>query len=304
MNPLQTAITALSVGSLYALAALGIGLLFGVLRLINFAQGAFITIGAFALLVPSSDATATMFIGAWPSVPRILAIVAIVAVLALLSELAVFRRLRDASPATLMIASFAVGYILQNLVIMVYGSRPKAAGLWPGLMDEINITPSLAVPQLSLLVVAITGILLIALVLFLKYTNAGLHMRAAADDFRMARLLGVSANRVIALAFALSGGLAGIASLILVVQTGVMDFDLGVPLMLFAFIATVIGGMGSLFGAVVGGYVVGILTVVFQALLPPDYRGFRDAFVFLLVILLLLVRPNGLVLSKAAKQRV
>ena len=140
--------------------------------------------------------------------------------------------------------------------------------------------------------------------LFLKKTSYGLQMRAAAEDFRMARLLGVRANFVISLAFAISGLLAAVISLLFVAQTGVASIRMGVPLMLFAFIATVIGGMGSLVGAVVGGFVVGIMSVLLQVFLPVDLRSFRDAFVFFAVILILLFRPEGLVQVKAAKERI
>lgn len=303
-NLLQIIVTALSLGSLYALTALGIGLIFGVLRLVNFAYGAFITAGAFALIVPSQEADAPMAIGALPPVPLVLCVVAVVAVLAVLSEAAVFRRLRNASPATLMIASFALGYTLQNVIIIIYGSRPKAAGLWSTLMESVTLTDTIGVPRLQFVVIGLTVVFLAGLVLFLSRTSLGFQMRAAAEDFQMARMLGVRGNRVIATAFALSGIIAAISSLILVVQTGVLDYEMGVPLMLFGFISTVIGGMGSLVGTVVGGYLVGAMSVLLQAFLPEDARGFRDAIVFALVIVILLLRPQGLVSSPAMKERV
>ena len=150
---LQIIIDALSLGSFYALAALaalGIGLLFGVLRLINFAHGDFITVGAFALIVPSLAAESTMFIGNFHFIPLIVTIIVIVVVLALISEFAVFKPLRDASPATLMIGSFALGYIIQNLIIMFYGGRPKAVGLWSSLNQGITLMEGVQVPQLQM----------------------------------------------------------------------------------------------------------------------------------------------------------
>ena len=215
-----------------------------------------------------------------------------------------FRRLRNASPATLMIASFALGYTLQNVIIIIYGSRPKAAGLWSNLMESVTLTDTIGVPRLQFVVIGLTVVFLAGLVLFLARTSLGFQMRAAAEDFQMARMLGVRGNRVIATAFALSGIIAAISSLILVVQTGVLDYEMGVPLMLFGFISTVIGGMGSLVGTVVGGYLVGAMSVLLQALLPEDVRGFRDAIVFALVIVIMLLRPQGLVSSPAMKERV
>jgi branched-chain amino acid transport system permease protein len=150
--------------------------------------------------------------------------------------------------------------------------------------------------------VAVT--LLVTLVLFLKKTPLGIQLRAAAENFQMARLLGVPANRVIAIAFAISGILGGTISLLFVIQTGTLDIRMGVMPTVYAFFATVIGGIGSLPGAVVGGYIVGIVSVLLQSYLPEEMRAFRDAGVFTLVILILLVRPQGLIVTSAAKERV
>ena len=142
------------------------------------------------------------------------------------------------------------------------------------------------------------------LVLFLKKTKWGVHMRAAAEDFQMARMLGVKANLVIMLAVAISGALAATVSLLFVVQTGILSIQMGTSLMLFAFIATVIGGMGSLLGAVVGGFTIGFVSIIFQSFLPDDIKIYRDVFVFLIVIVILLARPQGIVMSSASKERV
>ncbi len=301
---IQVIIDGLSLGSFYALAALGIGLLFGVLRLINFAHGMFITVGAFSLIIPSLNVEATPFIGAFNPFFLIISVVILIAILALISEFTVFRPLRKASDSTLMVGSFALGFILQNLVIIIYGGRPKAIGLWPDLSLGVQIMENVSVPRLQFFIIFTTVFLMGCLVLFLKKTKWGIHMRAAAEDFQMARMLGVKANLVIMLAVAISGGLAAAVSLLFVVQTGILDFRMGTNLMLFAFIATVIGGMGSLLGAVVGGFTVGFVSIIFQSFLPGEIKIYRDVFVFLIVILILLVRPQGIVLSSAAKERV
>jgi branched-chain amino acid transport system permease protein len=300
---LQNLIDALSLGSLYALAALGIGLMFGVLRLINFAHGDLITVGAYALIAPGADVTARMLIGDWPLLPMVVAICAIVVAFALLSDLLLFRWLREASPPSLMIASFAAGYIIENGILVIYGARPKGIDLWPSLGRQIEIG-ALRVPQLQLVTIGVTIVLMVAMTVFLKRTSFGVQMRAAAEDFKMARYLGVRANFVIGLAFSISGILAAVASLLYVSQSGSLSFVLGVPLMLFALIATVIGGMGSLVGAVVGGFTVGFISTMLQAYLPEGLRSFRDAFVFAIVILILLFRPSGLIPTKALVQRI
>jgi branched-chain amino acid transport system permease protein len=299
----QNLIDALSLGSLYALAALGVGLLFGILRLVNFAHGDFITIGAYALIVPSMDVTAQLFIGNWNWALMIPAIVLIVVIAALISDALVFRPLRRASAPTLMIASFAVSYVIQNGILMFYGARPKAANLWSGL-DQAVLVGELRVPVLQVVTIGVTLLLMAGLTLFLKRTAFGVMMRAAAEDFRMAQYLGVRGNLVIGLAFAISGILAAAVSLLYLSQTGTLSPSMGVPLALFAFVATVIGGMGSLLGAVVGGFLVGIVVVMLQAYLPEELRVFRDAFAFAFVILILLVRPAGIVPTRAFIERV
>lgn len=300
---LQNLIDAISLGSIYALTALGIGLLFGILRLINFAHGDFITIGAYALIVPSADVTARLLIGGLPFAVMIPLVCLIVIIAALLSDALVFRPLRRASSPTLMIASFAVSYIIQNGVMMAYGSRPKAVDLWSGANTQILIG-DLRVPMLQLIVLVVTLVLMTALTLFLKKTPYGVQMRAAAEDFRMATYLGVRGNVVIGLAFAISGILAAAVSLLYTTQSGSLSHTMGLPLALFAFVAVVVGGMGSLVGAVVGGFTIGMIVTMLQAYLPPDLRAFRDAFAFAFVILVLLLRPAGLVPSRATFERV
>lgn len=300
---LQNLIDAVSLGSIYALVALGIGLLFGILRLINFAHGDFITVGAYALIVPSADVTARLLIGGWPWPVMIPTICLIVIVAALLTDALVFRPLRRASSPSLMIASFAVSYIIQNGVLMAYGARPKAVDLWSGANSQILIG-ELRVPMLQLVTLVVTLVLMGALTLFLKKTPYGIQMRAAAEDFRMAQYLGVRGNLVIGLAFAISGILAGVVSLLTTTQSGSLSHTMGVPLALFAFVAVVVGGMGSLVGAVVGGFAIGLIVTMLQAYLPPDLRAFRDAFAFAFVILVLLVRPSGLVPARSTIERV
>jgi branched-chain amino acid transport system permease protein len=300
---MQNAVDALSLGSIYALAALGIGLLFGMLRLINFAHGDFITIGAFGLIIPSRSEIAAMGVGALPLVIMVPVVCTIVVAAALLSDRLVFKPLRKGAPPTLMIASFSVGYIIQNTILVIYGARPKAINLWSALGEQVHIG-ALRASRLELVTIGVTILLMLALTAFLKWTPYGVQIRAAAEDFQMARYLGVKANAAIGTAFALSGVLAAVVSLLFVSQTGTLTNVMGVPLMLYAFIATVVGGMGSLIGAVVGGFAVGFLAVMLQAYLSSDLRSFRDAFVFAAVVCVLLLRPAGIIPTKALIQRV
>ena len=300
---LQVLFDALSLGSLYALGALGIALIFGVMRLVNFAHGDYIAFCVFAMLWPSIDAAAIVFAGNLPTVILVPFILAVGAGLSVLSEIVVFRRFRNANPATMMIASFALGFVIKYFLLMLYSSRPKSIDLWSNLTQQVEVFGA-RIPPLQVITIGVTIVILIALTAFLKRTRFGLEMRAAAENFTMARMLGVRANRVIMLAFAVSGMLAAAVGLILVTQTGTVDINMGANLMLVAFVATVIGGLGSLPGAVLAGYLIGAATVIMQVVLPPDARPFRDAFVYGAVIVMLIWRPNGLFASKAAKQRV
>jgi branched-chain amino acid transport system permease protein len=300
---LQIVFDALSLGSLYALGALGIALIFGVMRLVNFAHGDYIAFCIFALLWPSIDAAAIVFLGTLPAFLLIPLILAIGAGLAVLSELLVFRRFRNANPATMMIASFALGFVIRYVLLMLYSSRPKSVDLWSNLSLPVEILGA-RIPLLQVITIGVTLAVLLGLTVFLKRTRFGLEMRAAAENFTMARMLGIQANRVIMLAFALSGMLAAAVGLILATQTGTADIQMGASVMLVAFIATVIGGLGSLAGAVIAGFLIGGASVLMQVVLPLEARPFRDAFVYGAVILTLIWRPDGIFAPKAAKQRV
>ena len=300
---IQNLVDALALGSLYALTALGIGLIFGVMRLINFAHGDFIMVGAFSLVVPSSAATSVLLIGAWPAPALAAAVCVVVVALALATERLAFRPLRRADPSVLLITSFALSFFLQHAVIAIHGGRPKSANIWPQLIDPV-VVGGVRIPQLQIVTIVVTLALLIALVLFLKRTAVGVAMRAASEDFLTARLLGIRANRVIAAAFAISGLLAAVVSLLYVAQTSVLSFHMGVPLVLFAFVATVVGGMGSLGGAVLGGFVVGMGSVFFQLVLPLAWRSNRDVWVYALVLAILLLRPSGIIRKRSIEEKV
>lgn len=300
---LQVAVDALSLGSLYALAALGIGLIFGVMRLVNFAHGDLITAGAYALIIPSSNAAAVLFIGALPWMVMVCLIVGMVVLLAILMERFAFRPLRRADETTLLIASFALSYFLQYSILAIYGGRPKALDIGSSLSDMVALGPVL-ISKLDLVTIVVTMTLLGGLASFMRWSSFGVQIRAATQDFRMARMLGVRANAVIAMAFGISGLLAAVVSLLLVVRVGVLNPRLGIPLSMMGFVATVIGGMGSLLGCVVGGFLVGAISSILQMILPEALRPSRDAFVFISVILMLLLRPNGLIQTKSSKERV
>ena len=289
----QYAIDALNVGGLYALMALGIGLIFGIMRLINFAHGEIVMVGAYAMWLVVEMPT--------PVVVGFSLIV--VALVALPIERVAFRPLREASPSTLLIAAFAVSYFLQNMAVMVFGARPKPFAFADILSGNVEIG-GLRIAVLQLVTLALTALALAGLTLLLKRTSIGVQLRAASQDFRAARLCAVRANRVIAFAFVLSGLLGWVVSFVYSAQLAQLSPAMGVRPVVIGFVATILGGLGSLVGAVAGGFLVGALTVCLDAMLPVELRVFKEAFLFGLVLVILLARPQGLIAVAALKERV
>jgi branched-chain amino acid transport system permease protein len=290
---LQHVVDALSLGSLYALLALGVALIFGIMNLLNFAYGELIMIGAYSLYV-MRDA---------PFVVQVIGCLAVVVLASVLLERLAFRPVRGADPAVLLVTSFALSFVLQSLAIIVFGARAKGIAL-PDWLSASTSIGSLQIDTLSIVTVVTAAIVLVSLAFFLQRTPIGVQMRAAAESFSTARLVGVRANRVIVMAFVLSGLLAALAAILIVAQGGEATPTMGSAPVLVAFVATIIGGMGSLSGAVLGGFFLGVLTVVLQVELPLSLRPYRDAFVYGAVLFVLLVRPGGLVAVKTAFQRV
>jgi branched-chain amino acid transport system permease protein len=289
----QHVVDALTLGSLYALFALGIALIFGIMRLINFAHGELIMLAGYTIVLLAGAPFLVVVFGS--------IVVAVVA--ALLMDRVAFRPVRGANAATLLVTSFAVSFLVQNLLILTEGSTPKATSISTSITESVDIG-GVAISRLDIVTVVATVVLLAALGAFLSRTTMGVQMRAAAENFDVARLMGVRADRVIATAFGISGVLAGVGALLLVAETGTVSPTLGLNPVLIAFVATVMGGLGTLTGAVLGGYVLGALTVVLQVALPIELRSYRDAIAYAIVILVLVARPQGLVVSRAVEARV
>lgn len=279
----QNLLTALSLGSLYALIALGIALIFGVLGLVNFAYGELIMIGGYSLLAFHS----------MPFAPAAALTILVVAFCALAMERAAFRPVRGASGETMLMTSFAVSSFLQGGARLAEGSDPQSVDLLPGLGTSVDVA-GLTVGKLDIATIAVTVALLAALAAFLRRAPLGLQMRAAAEDFRMARALGVRADRVVAVAFAISGGLAAIAAIFLVARSGTLDPGMGLAPVLVGFVATVLGGLGRLWAAVLGAYVLALVTILLAAYLPAGVAPYRDALVYLAVIVIMIIRPHGI----------
>lgn len=287
MNQLiQSLVDAISAGAVLGLAALAIGLVFGVIRLANFATGEIITAAAYSLIL-------TWDLGWYVSIP----ISIVVAVLiSLLMEIAVFSRMRNHGPATLLIASFGLSFLLQRVYELVFGNNVRSAPVASGLAQSIDIG-GIRVQMLSVTTIVLAAALLIALQLFLTKTSLGLQLKAAAADFRTARLVGIPAGRVIGLSFALSGILAAAVAFVLTVQSGAVGPNFGVRITILALVGAVIGGIDKISGSLAGGFLVGFVTSMLASWLPQEMTNFKDAFVFVLVIGVLLFKPSGLLIK-------
>ena len=288
----QQIINALSLGSTYALLALGLALVFGVMGLVNFAYGELVTITGYTMYLLTVNGVAW-----WISV---CAGIAFATVASLLMERFAFRPLRNASFLTLLFSSFALSVIIQNVFRAAVSPRTKGIEGPALLIRAVHIGP-LSISWLSIITITVGVACLVGLTLFMRGSLSGIGMRAAAENFSVARLMGVRANRVIALAFVISGLLAGVAGVLWVSRSGSVDPSMGFTPILKAFIATVIGGLGSLPGAVLGGFILAAAEVFFIAVLPTSVAPFSDPFALLLVIMILYFKPNGLLAPVAER---
>jgi branched-chain amino acid transport system permease protein len=286
----QQIINSLSLGSIYALLALGLSMVYGVLGMLNFAYGELVTICGYSMLLATK-------LGA-PFVAVALIGVATAAIASVLMELIAFRPLRGASFVTLLFTSFAVSQLIQNGLRQAVSVRSKGIPV-PELFDHAVTLGSIRVGILPILTATIGGISLIVLTAFLRRSRAGLAMRAASQDFTTARLNGVRANRVISLAFAISGVLAGIAGVLWVARTTSVNPTSGFVPVIEAFIASVIGGLGNLQGAVIGGFFLGTLEVFLHATLPGFLLPYAQAASLLVIVVILWIRPQGLAGQRA-----
>lgn len=289
---LQQTVNAFALGGTYALLALGLAMVFSTMGLINFAHGELMTIAGYILMACGLAGVPFAL-----SVP--LAICAAV-IAAVAMERVAFRPVRNASGATMLVTSFAVSMILQVLFQNFISARSQAV-LLPQVLSESVRFGGLVIGVNKIAAIATTIVMLIFLDRFMKHHRIGIAMRAAAEDFSVARLMGIRANTVIAGAFALSGFLAGVAAVLWVSQRASVDPLMGFTPVLKAFIAAILGGLGSLRGAVAGGFLLGFIEIYLAAYLPQQMQEFRDPIALCLVVLVLIFRPNGLIPSPALK---
>jgi branched-chain amino acid transport system permease protein len=292
---LQAIIDAIALGALYALVAVGLALVFGVMRLINFAHGELITAGAYSLYVTRN----------LPLVVSIIVCFVVCVVLSVLIERVAFRPLRGASPTTTLVATFAVAFALEAVWLIAFTPQGKTADLLFAL-NRPATHGSLHLRWLTIVELAAGLVLLGGTALVLNRTTVGLHMRAAATDFRSAQLLGVRTDRVIRLAFVMAGVLAAVVSLLLTVQQPLVTPTFGLDVTILALVGAVLGGIDRLTTATAGGFLIGFITSILGDELPGSLSNFSLSFTFLIVILVLVVRPAGLLsaLGQSSVERV
>ena len=285
----QQTVNALALGGTYALLALGLAVVFSIMGLINFAHGELMTISGYTLMYCG-------ILGVPFAVSVPLAILAAVLAAVAMERIA-FRPVRGGSGATMLITSFAVAMILQVLFQNLISARSQAVAL-PQILSQSVHLGNVIIGVNKIAAIAATVLMLIFLDRFMNRQNTGIAMRAAADEFPVARLMGIRANTVIAGAFAISGLLAGVAAVLWVSQRASVDPLMGFTPVLKAFIAAILGGLGSLRGAVAGGFMLGFIEVYLAAFLPQEFQEFREPIGLGLVVLILLFRPNGMIPSR------
>ncbi len=281
---LQQLVNGASLGSMYALIAIGYTMVYGVLRLINFAHGDIMMVGAFLT-----------FFGTSAGIPFELAVLLGIigsAAVGILTDKIAYKPLRDAPKISLLITAIGISFFLENLFTVLFGSTPKAFAA-PEYLTKIFHVGEIYLP-ISVIIIPTVTLLILALVLWILYkTKYGMAIRALAFDIQTVKLMGIDADRIIMIVFIIGSALAAIGGVFYAVSYPSIDPLMGIIVGLKAFAAAVLGGIGSVAGAVVGGFILGF-TEIFVVAMFPELGGYKDAFAFFFLILVLLFRPTGI----------
>ena len=291
MNFLSNLISGLSLGSIYALIALGYTMVYGIAKMLNFAHGDVIMVGAFTVIVVISSL-------GLPAVAGILASVLVCVVMGVLIERIAYKPLRNASPLSVLITAIGVSYFLQSLALLIFGSTqlsfPKVFNMEPLHFGALTIKGE------SVETLIVTTVIMIALTLFINKTKMGKAMRAVSEDRAAAELMGISVNRTITVTFAIGSALAAVAGLFFGATYGFIGPYSGAMPGIKAFVAAVFGGIGSIPGAMLGGILLGVIENLSKAYISTELS---DAIVFGVLVLVLLIKPTGL-LGKKINEKV
>ena len=287
MEFIQQLINGLALGSVYALLALGYTMVYGIIQLVNFAHGEIYMIGAFAGFYSATTLKL-------PLIPTLLVAMAVSSLAGIIIEKIAYKPLRNSPRITLLITAIGVSLLLQNSMRILVGSDPKP---FPDLINAgaLNIG-AVQIQWKTILMFLVSALLVIVLQFIVYKTKLGKAMRAASQDIEAASLMGINVNNTISFTFALGSALAGIAGVLVAISYPSITPYIGVMPGLKSFVAAVLGGIGSIPGALVGGLLIGILETLSKAYISTS---FSDAIVFGILILILLIKPSGLLGKKA-----
>ena len=283
---LSQLVNGLKLGSIYAIIAIGYSMVYGILKLINFAHGDLLTVGVYTMLVLMGFAGLPIWL-------VVIVGCAVAIAVGVLMERLAYRPLRGSGEETTLISSLAVSVFLQNLLSMIFTPQKKAFHL-PDYLTQTHRIGSISLSTMNSITFILIVVILVALTLLLKKTKIGMAMRACSDNLTASCLMGIKINTVVVTAFVIGSGLAALSGLMLAGEYKTIEPMMGFVPGLKAFCAAVLGGIGSLNGAVLGGFIIGIAEMLFAGLMPSDITPYRDAFIFLLLIVVLLVKPNGI----------
>lgn len=287
---MSTFIDGLNLGAIYALIALGYTMVYGIAKMLNFAHGDIIMVGAYALLT-------TIALTSNPVVAIIAAII-ICIVLGIVIEKVAYKPLRGASPLAVLITAIGVSYLLQSIAQLIYGSASRPVVIYDFPSVDIG---SLRINIATIITLAAGALIMIGLSLFVQKTRTGRAMVAVSEDKGAAQLMGINVNRIIMITFAIGSALAGAASVFYLMAIPSTTPTLGAMPGIKAFTAAVIGGIGSIPGAMVGGILLGVIEKVCLSI--PVLAPYTTAIEFALLIVILLVKPAGL-LGKKVREKV
>ena len=281
----QQLINGVSLGALYALIAIGYTMVYGVLRLINFAHGDVMMVSTYFAFY----GIAIFSLPWWLSFP--IAVV-LTAILGILIDRGAYKPLRNAPRISALMTAIGVSFLLENLGIVIFGGRPKAFYI-PSVFGKIYKIFGVSIPSLSLWIMGIAAVSLLITFHLVYRTRMGMAMRAISLDMETVKLMGINVDRVISFTFALGSSLAAVGGIMWAMKYPQINPLMGIIPGLKAFVAAVLGGIGNVVGAVVGGFLLGLLEIMIVAIFPT-MAGYRDAIAFFLLIAILIFSPRGI----------
>ncbi|MCK4241376.1 MAG: branched-chain amino acid ABC transporter permease [Candidatus Atribacteria bacterium] len=272
-------------GSIYALLALGMAIIYGILGLINFAHGALITVGAFCFYFLFS-------VYHWSFILVIFLAIALGGLMGFVLEAIGYRKLRGAPGLSLLITSLGIYIFIENAVKLLVSPQPYAFST-PSFLDKI-ISNFITFRLIDLFIIATTITIMICFAIFVKRNKVGIAMRGISESVEKARLVGINVNQVIIWSFIVASAIAALTGFMWGSKYGQISYNMGFMPGIIAFVSIVIGGIGSIPGAVLGGFLIGLIQTFSIGFLPPGWTMYRDAIVFALLIVVLLIKPTGI----------